>query len=352
MKERLNMRKLGISLGMIAIVITAVYLWPVPKGNFEDLAAKVDPTTRQSLLAFRANHPIKALMADKLEWQYVVLGSGEVTILFLHGMTGAHDIWWQQLEALSQHFQVISVTYPPADGLHEMSNGVLNILEAENVESVYVIGTSLGGYLVQYLVGNHPDRIEKAVLANTFPPNDILRQKNEGLIKVLPILPDWLVMRVLRSSIVDSIYPASGNSELVLAYMLEQVSGRMSKAQVRARAQAVIEPFAPPDFSKLGIPLMIIEADNDPLVEEALRLQLVATYPTAQVHTLHAVGHFPYLNQPDEYTQMLLDFFGDEYFQWHPLPAATGMGTPYGWLGAPRMVDVQGLAAQHNLLRR
>jgi maspardin len=305
------MKKIGVSLGILAIVIAAIFLWPVPKKNFEDLAGKVDPATRQSLLAFRANHPIKAVQVDKLEWQYVEFGSGEKTILFLHGMTGADDIWWQQMEALSQQVRVISVTYPPADTLQAMSDGILHILDTEGVESVYVVGTSLGGYFVQYLVANHPDRIDKAVLANTFPPNDILRQKNEGLIKVLPILPNWLVMRVLRGSIVDSVYPASGNSELVLAYMLEQVSGRMSKAQVRARAQAVIEPFAPPDFERLGIPVMIIEADNDPLVEEALRQQLVATYPTAQVHTLHAVGHFPYLNRPDEYTRMLLDFFGD-----------------------------------------
>jgi pimeloyl-ACP methyl ester carboxylesterase len=92
--------------------------------------------------------------------------------------------------------------------------------------------------------------------------------------------------------------------------MLEQVSGRMSKAQVVGRAKAVIEPFAPPDPAALGIAVMIIEADNDPLVEAALREQLKATYPSAQVHTLHAVGHFPYLNDAARYTDLLRAFFG------------------------------------------
>jgi len=32
------------------------------------------------------------------------------------------------------------------------------------------------------------------------------------------------------------------------------------------------------------------------------------TYPAAPVHTLHAVGHFPYLNQPEIYTELLRDF--------------------------------------------
>lgn len=305
------MKKVGVAFGILIVVLAAVYLWPVPQKDFEELAGKVDLATRQSLLEFRARHPSKSVRVGDFDWEYVVLGNGEKAILLLHGMTGASDIWWQQMEVLSKQYKVISLTYPPANTLQEMSEGVLAILDAEEVPRVYVVGTSLGGYLVQYLMTNSPEQVEKAVLANTFPPNDILRQKNEPLIKVLPFLPNWLVMSVFRSSVVDNIYPASGYSELVLAYMLEQVSGRMSKAQVTARAKAVIEPFAPPDSESLGIPLMIIEADNDPLVEETLREQLKATYPAAEVHTLHAVGHFPYLNAADNYTEILLNFFGD-----------------------------------------
>lgn len=304
------MKKVGIAVVVLLFVLVAIYLWPVPHKDFEALAANVAPETRQSLLAFRAGHAVKSVSVGELVWEYVAFGSGEKTILFLHGMTGAYDIWWQQMETLSEQYRVISVTYPPADTLSAMSEGVLAVLDAEGVEQVYVVGTSLGGYLTQYLLANFPARIEKAVFANTFPPNDILRQKNEKLIKVLPFLPNWLVMRVFRNSTVENIYPASGYSELVLAYMLEQVSGRMSKAQVIARAKAVIEPFAPPDVENLGIPLMIIEADNDPLVEATLREQLKIIYPIAEVHTLHAVGHFPYLNVPQDYSALLSDFFG------------------------------------------
>lgn len=53
---------------------------------------------------------------------------------------------------------------------------------------------------------------------------------------------------------------------------------------------------------------MIIESDNDPLVEPELRAQLKKTYPGAAVHTLHQVGHFPYLNEPVNYTHFLLEF--------------------------------------------
>ncbi len=303
-------RAISIILVVLFVAVVAVYLWPVPHKDFGELSEKVDPEVRQSLLDFRKAHPVQSVRVDKYNWPYVALGAGEKTVLFLHGMTGAHDIWWQQMMALASQYRVISLTYPPADTLEEMSQGVLAVLDAEGVDRAYVVGTSLGGYLTQYLMSRHPERVEKAVLANTFPPNDLLRQRNESLIRVLPFLPEWLVMRVFRSSMVNSIYPASGHSELVLAYMLEQVAGRMSKAQVTARAKAVIEPFTPPDPEALGIPVLIIEADNDPLVEASLREQLKATYPSAQVRTLHQVGHFPYLNDAEEYTDILRGFFG------------------------------------------
>ena len=195
------------------------------------------------------------------------------------------------------------------NSLEEMERGVLAILDAENVEHFYVVGSSLGGYFSQYLVARHPQMVLGAVFANTFPPNDILAEKNKTIGTLLPYLPEWLVMNVLSSSMRDSVYPASGDSELVLAFGLEQTYGRMSKAQVLGRYRCVVEPFEAPDMAVLGIPVMIIEADNDPLVEKALREQLKETYSAAEVVTF-SNGHFPYLSMPDEYTSYLETFFG------------------------------------------
>lgn len=303
------MKKGLIALGILFVLLLMAYLWPVPQKGFAELSEKVSPQERQSLLDFRSQHLPKHLQVNGKDWEYVSFGGGERAILFLHGMTGAYDIWWQQMVPLSEHYRVISLTYPPAETLEELGKGVWAVLDAEGVQNVYVVGTSLGGYLVQYLMVDHPERIKKAVFSNTFPPNDVLRKKNEPLIRILPFLPNWVIMNVFRKNFVETIYPSADHSELVLAYMLEQVSGRMSKAQVVARTRAVIEPFEPPDPQALGIPVMIIEADNDPLVETALREQLKATYPTAEVHTLHAVGHFPYINEPDTYTELLRSFF-------------------------------------------
>ncbi len=294
---------------VVALVLLTAYVYPVPGASFDALYARVKPATRSSLQAFRQAHPPQMLTVDGVDWEYLVLGEGP-TVLFLHGMTGAYDIWWQQMEALQDDYRVISVTYPAVDSLAALEKGVLAVLAQAGVDRFSVVGSSLGGYLAQYLVASVPERVERAVFANTFPPNDLILAKNGKLGAALPYLPAWLIMKVMSGSMEERVYPAAqvGDAELVLAFGLEQTHGRMSKAQLIGRYRCVVDPFQPPDVAALGVPVLLIEADNDPLVEPALRRQLKETYPSAQVVTLHAVGHFPYLNVPEQYTQILLDF--------------------------------------------
>ena len=232
-------------------------------------------------------------------------------VMFLHGMGGGYDIWWQQIETLQKRIRMISPTYPSVKSLADLQTGIMSILDKEQVTRFNVAGSSLGGYLAQYLVKNRPDRIQKAVFANTFPPNDLFIEKSGTLGRLLPLLPEWSVMRNLRKNTEEKIYPAAGNSELVRAYLLEQSHGMMSKAQFAARFRCVIDSFLPPDIQSSGIPVLIIEADNDPLVEESLRKMLKTTYPSAEVKTLHGAGHFPYLNRAAEYSNILGEFFDD-----------------------------------------
>jgi len=295
---------------ILVIVVAGVYLYPVTGMAFEKNYAKVDPGITASLQKFRAGHPAKSLKVNGVTWEYAALGTGQETILFLHGMTGAYDIWWQQMQDLQDHYRVIAVTYPAVDSLEKLSDGVLAILKTEGVKQTHIVGTSLGGYLAQYLVADHPDRILSAVFSNTFPPNNLIAEKNKTIGAVLPFLPEWLVIDVLRGSFVKSVYPASGNDELTLAFLMEIGAGRMSKAQVVGRFHCVVQPFIAPDLDVLKIPVLIIEADNDPLVEKVLREQLKSTYPSAEVRTLSGVGHFPYLNRAQAYTEMIATFIG------------------------------------------
>lgn len=289
------------------LLLLAVYLFPVPHKEAAALYDSADRKPIDGLEKFRTL-PTRIIHTQGYDWHYLVLGNGPKTILFLHGMTGGYDFWWQQMNAFSPNYQVISVTYPPVDNLAGLGNGIIALLDKEKIDTTIVVGSSLGGYLTQYLLATHPGRITKAVIGNTFPQTSQYEEKNRGKMAVVPWLPTWLLMNSLRQNLYGQVLPASENNPLAKAQLLENTYGRMSKAQFIARYHCVIDRFQPIDGRQTRVPVLIFESDNDPLIMPDLRAQLKRYYTSAQVHTFHHKGHFPYLNAPDEYNTVLRNF--------------------------------------------
>ncbi len=300
--------KMVLTLVVVGGVV-ALYLWPVPTKRVEELAREypVPEAQLRSLLSFRKEFPPQRLEVDGVTWEYVALGQGEEAILFLHGMAGAYDIWWQQLIAFAPHYRVLSVTYPAVPSLEGLARGIEAILDHEGVSRATVVGSSLGGYLTQYWMATRPERVQRAVLGNTFPPNDLYPKRYKAVTLIGPLLPEWTVLAVFRNGFFTRIHPTS-RSNLLLVYLLEQSYGRMRKADVLARGRCVLEQFSPPNPEALGIPVLIIESDDDPLVPPELRARLKQQYPSARVFTFEDAGHFPYVNRADAYNQALRTF--------------------------------------------
>ena len=100
-------RKWIFPLALAALVLV-VYLWPVPHHDFAEVYAKAPADKAASLQAFRADYPTSTIRVDGLDWEYLSIGKGPQTIVFLHGMTGSYDIWWQQVEALKGDYRVMA----------------------------------------------------------------------------------------------------------------------------------------------------------------------------------------------------------------------------------------------------
>jgi len=299
------MKKLAISIAILTLGLFILYSIPLKVQSFEEIYEQKDEIS-SSLIKFR-QIPLKKITNNGQEWNYLNIGKGEKTILFLHGMTGSYDVWWQQINYLKSDYQIISLTYPAVGNLKEMADAILKILDKEKISKTHIVGSSLGGYFAQYLASNYPEKVEKTVFANTFPVNDQIKQDNKIKAYLMKNVPEWLLMRVMRKGLYKDILPAGNNSKLLEAVMLEQFSGGMSKSQLVARYKCVVDKFE--QNTKPDMPLLIIESDNDPLVKANLREKLKETYPKAKIITLHKAGHFPYLNEADNYNKILKSFF-------------------------------------------
>ena len=294
-----------ILLGL-AILIAIVYLYPSQKYTFEQLYSQND-SVLTSLQNFRKEGTSSIKVGD-YNWKYYTTGSGDTTILFLHGMGGSYDIWWQQINYFKTRYKIVSLTYPPVSNLKDLSAGIIAILDKEKISKVAIVGSSLGGYLAQYLAVTYPERVSKAMLGNTFAPNTENKQKNESLVKAVKWFPEWFFAKSLRRKYDKEVTPASDNSPILYAFSNELIGKQLTRKVFIARYYCVVDTFTP--TISLNIPLQIVEADNDPLVSKNLRDQLKLTYAQAKIITLHNEGHFPYLANADSYNKVIEEFLG------------------------------------------
>jgi len=137
-------KKRWVVMAALLAGILLLYNFPVAQPSFEQVYHAVDENTRQSLTSFRNRYPVKQLKMDGFVWRYVCLGRGTETILFLHGMSGAYDIWWQQLMDFKADARVLSITYPPVKSLQAITQGIMAVLKTEGITSVHLVGSSLG----------------------------------------------------------------------------------------------------------------------------------------------------------------------------------------------------------------
>jgi pimeloyl-ACP methyl ester carboxylesterase len=295
-----------ISFLVIILILILIYFIPVPKVNFFKIYTNNDSFSK-SLKKLQAK-PTKEIIIDGVKWHYYTGGKGTKTILFIHGMGGAYDLWWQQITAFEKDYKVISYTLPESiNTLKKTSNGILKILESEKVNTFYAVGTSMGGYITQYLVNLIPDRIDKAVFGNTFPPNTLIQKENATKSKIIPYLPEILIAKLGEKKLQNEIIPAAKNSQLLKAFL---PSIYFSKKQFMNRYYVVIDKFTanPNSYKIKRIPKLIIESDNDPLIQPELRTKIKLLYKDAMVYTFHNEGHFPYINAAETYNIVLRDF--------------------------------------------
>src|SRR5690606_16160211 len=97
----------------------------------------------------------------------LAVGSAGPALVLIPGTLGRADIFWQQIEALQDRARILALTYPATGGIVEWAGDLAALMDRFGIDKATVLGSSLGGYLVQYFAAVHPERTERLVAANT-----------------------------------------------------------------------------------------------------------------------------------------------------------------------------------------
>ncbi len=118
-------------------------------------------------------------------------GAGEPALVFVHGGTGSHQHWFQQVATFRHARRCItydargfgrSTGAPHVRGIDGHAEDLLGVLDALDVGRAVLVGHSMGGYAVSGVARRHPGRVAALVMVDTpfgFPTAALSRWATE-----------------------------------------------------------------------------------------------------------------------------------------------------------------------------
>lgn len=260
---------------------------------------------------------------------YRLAGTGDDTILFIHGMAGSSDTWRLVMPRMATDHVVVAPDLPghgrsakaPGDySLGAAANTLRDLLISLDTGPVTVVGQSLGGGVAMQFAYQHPELCERLVLISSGglgrEVNLLLRLLSApGAEAVLSVAAPWFVRdagnavrhwlgdRGIRADRIDEMwraYDSLGDAETRRAFL------RTLRSVIDIGGQAVTAHDRLYLTSEL--PTMVIWGDDDRIIPVSHAEQARQAMPAARVEILEGVGHFPQVEAPDAVVDLLTGF--------------------------------------------
>jgi pimeloyl-ACP methyl ester carboxylesterase len=245
-------------------------------------------------------------------------GSGDDTVVLIHGFPFAREIWNEQSEVLAAAHRVVALDLrgmgesSVCDGpylMETLAGDVAGVLDALGVERASIVGHSLGGYVALAFARMYVERVARlALVCSRLGADDSARVK-------------W------RNELADRAESSATNTEIVAAFVPSTFSHetRDKHPEIIEKARKIAEKNDPRGLAAmlrgmalrdaaydiapdLGMPVLVVAGGDDALLSLEEARSTVEAFPDARLVVCARSGHLPMLEEPPFLSQALAEF--------------------------------------------
>lgn len=248
--------------------------------------------------------------------EYLVVGEGHATLVFLHGLGGDHSNWQPQIAAFSKHYRCVAWTLPgygvsPAmESLTwpNLSDMVARVLDDVGVHRATIVGLSMGGYIAQQFAADYEDRVDRLVLAATSSQfgRGSASFAEKFLAARLAPLDQGAAPADFAPEVVASLLSPDATSD-ALANAVASMS-RISSDAYRDALQCLVTWNFAPYLDEIVAPALCIAGANDRTAPVAALQALAEGLPDARLAVIEDCNHLMNLDRPDEFNRLVREF--------------------------------------------
>lgn len=235
------------------------------------------------------------------------------TLVFVHGYLGGSLQWSDQVEAFSEHFNVVTPDLPgyglnnslqSPDTIGGYAEYVLKELDQQSIDSFHLLGHSMGGMIVQEMVARAPARVNKLILYGTGPIGVMpgrFESIEESKKRLISEGVESSARRISAKWFVDGAdsHAYQGCADIAV----------LASAQAAAAGLSAMEAWSGRDaLTKVASETLVLWGDRDKSYLWPLPEELWQKIPDASLSVVAGCSHAVHLEKPELFNAILLDF--------------------------------------------
>lgn len=253
-------------------------------------------------------------------------------LLLLHGLGDESDTWRHVFAPLAETYRVVAPDLPGfgrSDLLKPVTMPALRdvmfaLLDALGIDTVSIVGSSLGGMLAHYMALGQPERVRKLVLLDGGLVSVKTSMTPRTMAFLVPVLGEWVYNGLRRNpqTTYETLYPYYADLDALPQadrdFLYQRVNERVWSDKQRDGFMAVLRSLVrwlpgqqaalTAAVSELTVPTLVVWGEHDQINAIENGRALVEAQPSATLHVLDGVGHLPQQEAPDVLLSVLADF--------------------------------------------
>ncbi|MGP5631985.1 alpha/beta fold hydrolase [Psychrobacter celer] len=236
------------------------------------------------------------------------------TNVFLHGISSGADSWLNQIACFSNNTSVLAwnapgygksvqVTKDQPNAL-DYSKRLLTLLESRGIKRINLIGHSLGALVAAGFSAKYPLMVNKLILVNPAQGYGEFEQSKQDEVAMMrpKLLKKLGGAEMARQRSGALLFNASDDK----VKLLEIIMGNITPEGFEKSSQLLAHDSIHHYLEKIDKPVNLIYGTEDGITTPQIMFDIQKRHQKISLHPINAASHLSYLDQPDNFNQVLL----------------------------------------------